>query len=103
VLVTPDKDVFHGIFKNDLRSHIGYLHNQNNYLYIGEFDRGKIARYGLMKKYSPRTFYAGGMKLNKKNGFGAEKTQEGWIVGDYKEDALNGFCELYSSDKSCLF
>jgi hypothetical protein len=32
-----------------------------------------------------------------------EKAEDGWIFGSYREDQLNGFCELYSKENKCLF
>lgn len=80
--ITPGGDTFHGIYKNDLRSHLGYLQGgKDSFLYVGEFDRGNIGGYGQMKKYSGDMFYVGGMKNNTKSGFGIEKSSSGWIMG----------------------
>ena len=101
--IKSDKEIFHGIFKNGLKSHLGFLQKTGDFLYIGEFDQGNVAGYGQMRKSESSNFYIGGMKNNQKCGFGIEKSDSGWIIGQYVRDQIRGFAELYDKDKICKF
>ena len=45
--VEGDRELYCGIFKNNQRSHLGFLKNvENSYIYFGEFQKDSISGYG---------------------------------------------------------
>lgn len=99
-LILSDKSYYEGNFKDGLYDGNGYFKNKN-FIYKGEFSKGKKHGKGKLENLIKNTVYEGEFKNDKKNGYGIEKYNDGSIYkGNFKNDKKEGMGVLTLKNNS---
>ena len=56
-----------------------------------------------MLRTSDKSFYVGGVQNYRKKGTGIEVDENGWTFAEFRQDQIQGYCELYDKQKKCSF
>jgi hypothetical protein len=99
-LILSDQSYYEGNFIDGLYDGNGYFRNKN-YIYKGEFSKGKKHGKGKLENLLKKTVYEGEFKNDMKNGYGIEKYNDGSIYkGSFKNDKKEGMGVLTLKNNS---
>jgi hypothetical protein len=99
-LITKDKNIYNGSFKNGLFDGKGIFVNENGNYYFGDWKNGKIEGKGKTI-LNNKILYEGDYINNEKNGFGKENYDDGsYYEGNFENNEKKGFGKYTFKDGS---